>query len=65
LFLNTAELTELRRLLCDFRNPPKEITSDKKLLKLFIDQFKVRMNNSKRYSTKQILTALEAPESEI
>ncbi len=65
LFLNTAELTELRRLLCDFRNPPKEITSDKKLLKLFTNQFKVRMNNQKKYNTEQILTALEASESEI
>jgi site-specific DNA-methyltransferase (adenine-specific) len=65
LFLNTAELTELRRLLFDFRNPPKEITSDKKLLKLFTNQFKVRMNNQKKYNTKQILTALKAPESEI
>jgi DNA modification methylase len=65
LFLNTVELTELNQLLSDVGKPLKEITSDRKLLRLFANQFKVRMNNSKSYSTEQILTALEASKSEI
>lgn len=59
LFLNTIELTELKRLLSDIRKPLKEITTDRKLLGLLTNQFKVRMNNQKEYSTEQILTVLE------
>ena len=47
LFLNTVELTELKQLLSDIGKPLKEITSDRKLLRLFANQFKVRMNNHK------------------
>jgi site-specific DNA-methyltransferase (adenine-specific) len=63
--LNTVELSELKQLLSDIGKPLKEITTDRKLLRLFANQFKVRMNNSKSYSAEQILTALEASESEI
>jgi len=59
LFLNTAELNELKRLSTDIKIPLREITADKKLLKQFTNQFMVRMNNQKRYSTKQIVTALK------
>ncbi|MCX5639107.1 MAG: DNA methyltransferase [Planctomycetota bacterium] len=59
LFLNTIELAELKRLLSDIRKPLKEIAADRKLLRLFANQFKVRMNNQKEYSTEQILTVLE------
>jgi site-specific DNA-methyltransferase (adenine-specific) len=59
LLLNTIELTELKRLLSDIRKPPKEIAADRKLLRLFANQFKVRMNNQKEYSTEQVLTVLE------
>jgi site-specific DNA-methyltransferase (adenine-specific) len=59
LFLNTTEHTELKRLLSDIRKPLKEIAADRKLLRLFANQFKVRMNNQKKYSTEQILTVLE------
>jgi site-specific DNA-methyltransferase (adenine-specific) len=65
LFFNTTELSELKRLLSDIKKPLKEIASNKKLLGLFINQFKVRMNNQKEYRTEQILTALEASKSEI
>ncbi len=56
---NRAEFSELKRLIRDMERPPKEIASDKNLLELFANQFAVRMNNQKRYSTEKILTALE------
>jgi len=64
LFLNTVELTELKQLLSDIGKPLKEIATDKKLLGLFTNQFKVRIRpyigaDQKEYSTEQILTALE------
>ncbi|MHC4205891.1 MAG: DNA-methyltransferase [Planctomycetota bacterium] len=59
LFLNVAELDEIKRLSIDIRRTPKEIVSDKELLKLFANQFAVRMNNQKKYSTKVVATALE------
>lgn len=62
--LNTVELSELKQLLSDIGKSLKEITNDRKLLRLFANQFKVRMNNSKSYSAEQILTALGACESE-
>jgi SAM-dependent methyltransferase len=57
-FLDFTELGELKRLLCDTEIPPKEIVADKNLLNLFANQFAVRMNNSKRYETEEIATAL-------
>lgn len=58
LFLNAAELDELKRLSVDMRIPPKEIVGDKNLMKLVTDQFSVRMNSQRRYSTNQIAAAL-------
>jgi len=58
LFLNTIKLSELKQLLSDMNRPAKEIIADRKLLKLFTNQFAVRMNNQKRYSTEEIVTAL-------
>lgn len=58
LFLNTIELNELKQLLSDMNRPAKEIIADRKLLKLFTNQFAVRMNNHKRYSTGEIVTVL-------
>jgi len=58
LFLNTIELSELKQLLSDMNRPAKEIIADRKLLKLFTNQFAVRMNNQKRYRTEEIVTAL-------
>ena len=59
LFLNVTELDEIKRLSIDIRRTPKEIVSDKELLKLFANQLEVRMNNRKKYSTKVVATALE------
>ena len=59
LFLNIAELDEIKRLSTDIRKTPKEIVSDIELLKLFANQFAVRMNNRKKYSVKVVATALE------
>ena len=59
LFLNVTEMDEIKRLSIDIRRTPKEIVSDKELLKLFTNQFAVRMNNEKKYSTKVVATALE------
>ncbi len=54
-----TELNELKRLLSDMERPAKEIAADKNLLALFANQFAVRMNNQKRYSTEEIATALK------
>jgi len=58
LFLDNTELSELERLLSDINRPVKEIVADKKLLKLFTNQFSVRMNNQKRYRSEEIVAAL-------
>ena len=60
LFLDGAELDEVRRLSRDIKRTPKEIAADRNLLKLFANQFAVRMNNQKPYSTKEIAVALES-----
>lgn len=59
LFLDETELNEVQRLSRDMQILPGDIVADCNLLKLFVNQFTVRMNNRKRYSTKEILTALE------
>jgi DNA modification methylase len=59
LYLNTTELSELKRLSTDIRIPIKEIAADSNLLKHFANQFTVRMNNQKRYHSEEIATALK------
>ena len=59
LFLDPAEVSELKRLLSDMQEPPAKIMADKNLLKLFAGQFTVRMNNARRYKPKQIVAALK------
>jgi len=59
LFFNSAELNEIKRLLSDVKIPIKEITADKKTLQLFTNQFAVRMNNRKTYSSEKLAAALE------
>jgi len=59
LFLNPIELSELKQLLLDMNRPAKEIIADRKLLKLFTNQFTVRMNNQKRYQAEEIIIALK------
>ncbi|MFB0524455.1 MAG: site-specific DNA-methyltransferase [Phycisphaerae bacterium] len=58
LFFNVTELNQLRQLLSDMKRPIKEITADKKLLRLFTNQFAVRMNNRRRYSSEEVASAL-------
>jgi site-specific DNA-methyltransferase (adenine-specific) len=64
--LKPTEITELKRLLSDMvrlcspltEKDAKEIAADRELLALFTNQFSVRMNNRKRYSTEEIATVL-------
>jgi adenine specific DNA methylase Mod len=58
-FLDITELDELKRLSIDIGRTPKEIVADKDMLELFANQFTVRMNNHKQYSTKVVATALK------
>ncbi len=57
--LNVTELDELKRLSVDIGRTPKEIVTDKNLLKLFTSQLEVRMNQQKQYSEKAVAMALE------
>jgi len=57
--LSSAETTELKRLVSDMAIPIKEITSDKNLSNLLTNQFSVRMNNKKKYSTEKVIEALK------
>jgi DNA modification methylase len=59
LFFNAAESNELKQLLYDMERPAKEIVTDNNLLELFTNQFAVRMNNQKHYTTEKIVAALE------
>jgi len=59
LFLNPIELIELKRLLSDMKRPAKEIVANKDLLKIFTNQFAVRMNNGKRYKAEDVTTVLK------
>ena len=59
LFLSAAEQNELKRLCGDMKIPTQEIVADRKLLRLFTNQFTVRMNNRKRYSLQEIVSALK------
>lgn len=56
--LKPREITELKRLLSDMEKGAEKIAADKELLALFTNQFSVRMNNRKRYSTEVIATVL-------
>ncbi len=59
LYLNAAELSELKRLSVDIKIPIKEIVADSNLFKHFANQFTVRMNNQKRYHSGELATALK------
>jgi len=58
LFSNAIELGELEQLLSDMKRPAKEIIADRKLLKLFTNQYNIRLNNHKCYSKEEIVSAL-------
>jgi DNA modification methylase len=57
--LNTVELNELKRLSSDIKIPIKEIRTDSNIIKLFANQFTVRMNNKKHYRPEEIAIALK------
>jgi hypothetical protein len=59
LFFEADELEEVERLSRDIGRTPAEIVADKTLLKYFANQFAVRTDNRKRYSVKEMATALE------
>ena len=59
LFLDAIELNELKQLSADMGKPLKEIAEDKNLLEIFTNQFSVRMNGRKKYSSQQIATAVK------
>ena len=59
LFFKADELEEVQRLSRDIGRTPAEIVADKTLLKYFANQFAVRTDNRKRYSVKEMTTALE------
>jgi DNA modification methylase len=59
LFFEADELEEVERLSRDIGRTPAEIVADKTLLKYFANQFAVRTDNRKRYSAKEMATALE------
>ena len=59
LFLDQRELNELKQLSADMGKPLKEITENKNLLEIFTNQFSVRMNGRKQYSSQQIATAVK------
>jgi DNA modification methylase len=59
LFINAIELSEMKQLLSDMKKPPQEIATNKNLLKIFTNQFAVRMNNHKHYRIEEIATALK------
>lgn len=39
--------------------PAEKIAQDRKLLKLFTNQFSIRMNNGKKYGTSEMTAALK------
>jgi site-specific DNA-methyltransferase (adenine-specific) len=59
LFFDTNELNEIKRLVYDVKIPIREITTNEDTLKLFTNQFAVRMNNCKTYRIEEIQAALK------
>ncbi len=57
--LNLTEANELKQLIIDIKIPARKIAADKKLLRIFTNQFAVRMNNKKQYGTEKIAIALQ------
>jgi len=59
LFLDAIELNEIKQLSADIGMPLKEIAEDENLLEIFTNQFTVRMNGLKKYSSQQIATVVK------
>jgi site-specific DNA-methyltransferase (adenine-specific) len=56
---NTAELTEIKRLIADMHTSPKEVAADEDILEVFAGQLTVRMNDGRQYRPDEIVTALK------
>jgi len=56
-------MNELKQLVSDMKMPAEKIANDKKLLKLFTNQFSIRMNNGKKYGTSEMMAELKALEN--
>lgn len=59
MFFTLEEINELKRLLSDIEIPVKKIITNENLLTLFTNQFAIRMNNKKQYSTQAVALALK------
>ncbi len=59
LFGRQLEDSELKRLLVEFGRDPVEILGNRNLLKLFTNQFCLRMNGEKVYEVDELVSALE------
>ena len=57
--LSGQEMYEINRLLIDMCIPTIQILGNNKLLNIFLNQFKVRMNNNIDYSIEKIAIGLE------
>jgi len=57
--LTPLERNELKRLLFDMSMSAENLIADNNLLRLFVNQFNVRMNNAKKYEESSIQTAIE------
>jgi len=56
---NSLEISEVERLLRDIAVSAHQLIRSDKLIKLFTNQFNVRMHNGKRYSTVAIIDELQ------
>ncbi len=59
LLLNLSEINQLKQLLTDIKLAPQKIIKDEKLLNTFTNQFSIRMNNGKKYTTAKVTAALK------
>lgn len=57
--IKVDELNEMKRLIPDIGFSAKQIIADRKLLEVFANQFTIRMNGQKQYSTTEIARALK------
>jgi adenine specific DNA methylase Mod len=56
---NSLEISEVERLLRDIAVSAHQLIRSDKLIKLFTNQFNVRMHNGKKYSTVAIIDELQ------
>lgn len=56
---HNSETIEIKRLVNDFGRPVDKIINSKHMTDLFVNHLKMRLNTSKKYSRKQIISALK------